>query len=146
MLLTPAVPKERLPWRCGHDVMMTRVQAPRPDDGGVAQRRIVLDRRRFLGVAGAGVASALSGCGPQPATSPPGPSDADWQALGAQMGGSLVRPGSAGFDQARLVFNTRFDPIFPQAVARCASPNDVTAVLAFVHRFGLAVTPRSGGH
>jgi len=34
----------------------------------------------------------------------------------------------------------------PQAVVRCANPSDVAKVLAFVQRFGLAVTPRCGGH
>jgi FAD/FMN-containing dehydrogenase len=74
------------------------------------------------------------------------PTEADWQALASSLAGSLVRPGNALYDQARVVFNSRFDAVRPQAVARCASANDVVAVLAFVERFGLAVTPRSGGH
>jgi hypothetical protein len=78
--------------------------------------------------------------------SPGPPTEADWQALASKLSGSVIRPGSALYNQARVVFNTRFDTVRPQAVVRCASASDVVAVLAFVQRFGLAVTPRSGGH
>jgi FAD/FMN-containing dehydrogenase len=74
------------------------------------------------------------------------PTEADWQALASSLSGTLIRPGNALYNQARVVFNSRFDTVMPQAVARCANTNDVVAVLAFVERFGLAVTPRSGGH
>ncbi len=72
--------------------------------------------------------------------------EADWQALANSLSGTVIRPGNPLYNQARVVFNTRFDSIMPQAVARCADPSDVTKVLAFVQRFGLAVTPRCGGH
>jgi FAD/FMN-containing dehydrogenase len=57
-----------------------------------------------------------------------------------------LRPGDATYAQAHVVFNSRFDAISPLAVARCANANDVAAVLAFVQKHSLAVTPRSGGH
>lgn len=127
-----------------------------------------MHRRRFLGVTGAGVVSVLSGCGgggdtassapaattaltasslglsPQPAAS--APINGDWLALAAGMDGALLLPDSVGYEQARVPFNTRFDALRAQAVARCATPNDVSVVLAFVRKFGLAVTPRGGGH
>ncbi len=74
------------------------------------------------------------------------PGEADWQALARSLTGTLIRRGSALYDQARVVFNKRFDMVLPQAIARCASADDVVAVLAFVGRFGLPVTARSGGH
>jgi FAD/FMN-containing dehydrogenase len=78
---------------------------------------------------------------------PPGPpTEADWQALGKSVTGGLIRPGNALYNQARVVFNTRFDGVRPQAVVRCASASDVVAVLEFVQRFALPVTARSGGH
>ena len=105
-----------------------------------------LDRRRFLGIAGTGLLGSLSDCGPSPAGLANGPSEADWEGLKGQIAGSILRPGDAEYDQARVLYNTRFDTVFPQAIARCSSAGDVAAVLAFVRRFSLAVTPRSGGH
>jgi FAD/FMN-containing dehydrogenase len=81
-----------------------------------------------------------------PAPTAPGPSDADWRALASGMQGALILPESAGYEQARVAFNSRFDSIRAQAVARCANADDVSEVLAFVRKFRLAVTPRSGGH
>jgi hypothetical protein len=77
---------------------------------------------------------------------PPPLTDADWQALVNSLTGTVIRPGNALYDQARFLFNTRFDSIMPQAVVRAANPSDVAKVLAFVQKFGLAVTPRCGGH
>jgi FAD/FMN-containing dehydrogenase len=74
------------------------------------------------------------------------PSEADWRELAGGVSGSVIRPGNALYNQARVVFNSRFDGVLPQAVVRCASPADVVTALRFVQRFGLAVTPRSGGH
>jgi FAD/FMN-containing dehydrogenase len=142
-----------------------------------------MDRRRFLGVTGAGVVTALTGCGgggggstPSTASAPAStsvaaaasgdtatppattggttqpnntvspPTEADWRALAAGMQGTLVMPDSAGYEQARVPFNSRFDAVRAQAVARCANPDDVSEVLAFVKRFGLPVAPRGGGH
>jgi FAD/FMN-containing dehydrogenase len=114
---------------------------------------MTMHRRRFLHLAGVASAGLLSGCGGGTATPPttqptpvPPPTDADWRALASSLSGSLVRPDSASYDMARVVFNSRFDSVRPQAVAQCRSTDDVRTVLAFVRRFNLAVTPRSGGH
>jgi FAD/FMN-containing dehydrogenase len=45
-----------------------------------------------------------------------------------------------------VLYNTRFDGLHPQAIARCASADDVRACIAFARRSGIAITPRSGGH
>jgi hypothetical protein len=82
----------------------------------------------------------------QDAGPPPPLTEADWQALASSLSGTVIRPGNALYNQARVVFNTRFDSVMPQAVVRAANPGDVAKVLAFVQKFGLAVTPRCGGH
>lgn len=140
-----------------------------------------MDRRRFLGVAGATTVSFLSGCGggggsgdpanapdpsdgetpstggqagpgtqqPDTGSPPPAsttPTQADWQALGSALAGTLILPTSSSYDQAREAFNARYDGNRPQAVVRCATPDDVSEVLSFVRRFKLPVVPRCGGH
>ncbi|HEY8023448.1 MAG TPA: FAD-binding oxidoreductase [Burkholderiaceae bacterium] len=109
-----------------------------------------MDRRRFLEITGTTTAALLAGCGgggggagtPAPVV-PPAP---NWSGLASQLQGALVMPGNAQYDQARYVFNSRFDAIMPQAVARCASASDVSAVLAFATTNKIPITPRSGGH
>ena len=63
-----------------------------------------------------------------------------------RLRGTLVRPTDAAYDTARVLYNTRFDGLRPQAIARCASVADVQACVAFARKYGVAVTPRSGGH
>jgi len=73
-------------------------------------------------------------------------SAADWTALGRGLAGRLVRPGDGEYNTARLLFDPRFDGLRPAGIAFCDNPSDVAECLAFVRRFGVAVTPRSGGH
>ena len=83
----------------------------------------------------------------QPSPTPyPSPTDADWSALASGLQGNLIRPDNAQYPVARQLFNPRFDTILPAAIAYCVSPADVQTCLAFVQRFGLPFTPRSGGH
>jgi FAD/FMN-containing dehydrogenase len=110
-----------------------------------------MDRRRFLEIAGAATAATLVGCGSDSSSSSTLPSTVtssglDWSGLAAKMQGSLILPGNALYDETRVVYNSRFDSVMPQAIALCASAADVSAVLAMVRASGLAVTPRSGGH
>jgi FAD/FMN-containing dehydrogenase len=76
--------------------------------------------------------------------SPSGPPD--WEALRGQLRGALVSPTDAGYDTARLLYNTRFDGLRPQGIARCASVADVQACVAFARRSGVPIISRSGGH
>lgn len=79
--------------------------------------------------------------------SPAAPGPAGWAALRHSLStGRLVRRDDPGYRTARLLFDPRFDYQRPAAVAYCATPGDVAACLAFVRRFGLPVTARSGGH
>jgi FAD/FMN-containing dehydrogenase len=76
-----------------------------------------------------------------------GASAADWQALGRRLSTrELVVPGQAGYTTARQLFDPRFDAVEPAGIAYCGTPQDVSACLAFVRRFGLPVAARSGGH
>ena len=74
-------------------------------------------------------------------------SRADWQALRRRLStDELVLPGQAGYSTARQLFDPRFDAVEPAGIAYCGTPQDVSACLAFVRRFGLPVAARSGGH
>lgn len=69
-----------------------------------------------------------------------------WDALRRSMQGDLLRPGDAGYQQARLTYWAQFDAVTPQAVALCASPAGVAACLSFCQDHDLPAVPRSGGH
>ena len=86
-------------------------------------------------------ASASTAASPRAAASA-----ADWSALGRGLAGHLVRPGDSDYGTARLLFDPRFDGLRPAGIAFCENPADVAECLAFVRRFAVAVTPRSGGH
>ncbi len=132
-----------------------------------------MDRRRLLQYGwGAPLAALLAACGgggsggepepapspsPSPSPSPPppppappppsgGPSASDWEALGAQLQGQLIRPGHADYERLRRPANARFDALLPQALIRCAATADIRAGLAFARRLQLTVVPRGGGH
>jgi FAD/FMN-containing dehydrogenase len=57
-----------------------------------------------------------------------------------------VRPGSPGYDQARELFDPRFDHVRPQAVAYCETARDVATTVTFARDAGLPLALRSGGH
>jgi FAD/FMN-containing dehydrogenase len=127
---------------------------------GVGSRSVT--RREALGIlVGAAATATLAGCssgsstpGSGRATSAPvrstarpaAPSAADWRSLAGQLRGTLVRRGRPGYDEARLLFNRRFDGEHPAAVVRVADAGDVATGLAFARRFTLPLHLRSGGH
>jgi FAD/FMN-containing dehydrogenase len=81
------------------------------------------------------------------ATASPTPRPAaDYAALARSLTGDLIRPGDQRYDAARLLYNTRFDDIRPQAVARCASVDDVKACVRFARTTGVPLAVRGGGH
>lgn len=125
-----------------------------------------MNRREFLALCAAGVLPGLlCACLAEPSkvsevtptghpaptrqaspTKQPSPSARDWSELSRSLQGTLIRPDSARYLIARQLFNPRFDHVLPAAIAYCASPADVQSCLAFARRFGLPLTPRSGGH
>lgn len=93
-----------------------------------------------------GVGSSVSASASAAASPRASASAADWSALGRGLAGQLVRPGDSDYATARLLFDPRFDGSRPAGIAFCANPADVAECLAFVRRFAVSVTPRSGGH
>ena len=65
--------------------------------------------------------------------------------LGDHFGEHMVTPGDPRYDEARRVWNGRFDRS-PGAIARCRKSADVVAALKIARGAGLTVAVRSGGH
>jgi FAD/FMN-containing dehydrogenase len=63
----------------------------------------------------------------------------------AAFSGTVIRPGEAGYDAARAVFNGMYDRR-PALIARCSGVADVIAALALARESGLEVAIRAGGH
>ncbi|MDX1493445.1 MAG: FAD-binding oxidoreductase [Longimicrobiales bacterium] len=74
---------------------------------------------------------------------PPAPDHASQ--LEGELDGDLLEPGDAGFDEARAVWNARFQPK-PELIARCASSEDVSRAVRFARDEGLTLSVKGGGH
>jgi FAD/FMN-containing dehydrogenase len=75
------------------------------------------------------------------------PSNADWNALRHHLStGRLIQRGQAGYTNAKILFDPRFNSLSPDAIAYCGRPGDVAACLSFVTKFNLQFRIRSGGH
>ena len=79
------------------------------------------------------------------ATTEPQVADATLDELRTRMRGSVLGPESAGYDDARAVWNGMHD-LRPAAIARCTGVADVIAALAFARSHGLDLAVRGGGH
>jgi FAD/FMN-containing dehydrogenase len=69
----------------------------------------------------------------------------DIGALRADVAGSVLLPGEAGYDEARSVWNGDIDRR-PAVIVRCAGPDDVAVSLRYAREAGLEVAVRGGGH
>jgi FAD/FMN-containing dehydrogenase len=123
-----------------------------------------LTRRTVLaGGVGLGATGLLAACTGAPQRSPSptatasatrtasgGPTAAagprTWSELAAATTGALLRPGSSGWDAARVLRNPRYDGADPLGVLRVAGTDDVVAGLAFARRTRTPVALRAGGH
>src|SRR3954471_9955825 len=61
------------------------------------------------------------------------------------LGGAVIGPADAGYDDARTCFNALIDRR-PAAIARCLDAADVATALAFGREQGLEIAVRGGGH
>jgi FAD/FMN-containing dehydrogenase len=59
--------------------------------------------------------------------------------------GTLVRPGDAGYDEARAVYNAIIDR-YPALIARCADSDDVVACVDLARDQDIPLAVRGGGH
>jgi FAD/FMN-containing dehydrogenase len=66
-------------------------------------------------------------------------------ALAATLRGKLIRPGDAGYEDARRVHNGMIDRR-PALIARCVDVADVIAGMHFARENGLLLAVRGGGH
>jgi FAD/FMN-containing dehydrogenase len=65
--------------------------------------------------------------------------------LEAIVDGEVIRPGQSGYDEARAVWNSRFDRK-PDLIVRCSSTNDIAASVRFARQEGLLLSVKGGGH
>jgi FAD/FMN-containing dehydrogenase len=65
--------------------------------------------------------------------------------IAATFSGQLLRPGDAGYDEARRVHNGMVDKK-PALIARCRGVADVVDAIKIARDFGLEVAVRGGGH
>jgi FAD/FMN-containing dehydrogenase len=69
-----------------------------------------------------------------------------WETLQGVIAGEVLLPGSPAYQELPEPFNARFHDVRPQAIVRCATPQDVSETVSFVGRHGLECATRSGGH
>jgi FAD/FMN-containing dehydrogenase len=69
----------------------------------------------------------------------------DLEALRTVLAGKVITPDDADYDTARIQWNNDIVRR-PVAIARCVSPADISAALAFAREQALEVSVRGGGH
>jgi FAD/FMN-containing dehydrogenase len=65
--------------------------------------------------------------------------------LKGALRGALLRPGDAGYEESRTIWNAMIDRR-PALIARCAGAADVMLAVNFARENGLLLAVRSGGH
>jgi FAD/FMN-containing dehydrogenase len=73
-------------------------------------------------------------------------SSPDWPTLQGVIAGEVVLAGSPTYDRVDPPFNARFHDVRPQAIVRCATPEDVRETVSFLADHRLETAMRSGGH
>ncbi len=66
--------------------------------------------------------------------------------LDRQLRGAVVQRGAPGYNAARVVYDTRYDGVKPQAIAFCESLADVQKTVRWARKHNVHIVPRSGGH
>jgi FAD/FMN-containing dehydrogenase len=67
------------------------------------------------------------------------------QDFDTRLSGPLLRPGDAGYDDARTIWNRGLDRR-PALIARCAGADDVVAAVRFAREHDVLLSVRGGGH
>ncbi|WP_419992746.1 FAD-dependent oxidoreductase [Streptomyces boninensis] len=109
----------------------------------------MISRRSLIRTgAGAGAAAALAATGSTAVLAGAGTASAvpAWDSLSSGFDGTLVLPGSPGYDQAVQLHKAQFDAVHPQAVAYCTSAADIAACIRFSQDYSVPSAVRSGGH
>jgi hypothetical protein len=75
----------------------------------------------------------------------PSPSEEVYSSLHRRFKGDLLRPGSAGYEDARVVWNGMVARK-PGLIARCADVNDVQNAIRAASETGILTAVRCGGH
>jgi FAD/FMN-containing dehydrogenase len=99
-------------------------------------RRELLLRGTALALSAVPFADALA------AAAPPG----IFSELARSLHGDVVVRGEPGYNQARVLYNTRFDSVKPRAVVFCDSLADVQRTVRWARKHAIRIVPRSGGH
>jgi FAD binding domain/Berberine and berberine like len=99
-----------------------------------------LTRREFLA---RGTALAFGAVQLVDALAPP---SGIFRELDRQLRGDVVQRGAPGYNAARVVYDTRYDAVKPQAIAFCESLADVQRTVRWARRHHVHIVPRSGGH
>src|SRR5436190_12619646 len=71
--------------------------------------------------------------------------DATVAEFAAELRGTVIGRGDAGYDEARALWNAAHDH-HPHLIVRCAGASDVVAALRFARSQSLEVAVRGGGH
>ena len=66
--------------------------------------------------------------------------------LDRQLRGDVVQRGAPGYNAARVLYDTRYDAVKPQAIAFCESLADVQRTVRWARKHHVHIVPRSGGH
>lgn len=69
----------------------------------------------------------------------------DLSELASVLGGRVLESGDAGFDEARTLWNARFDRR-PDLIVRCMSSADVKASVAYARQHEMRLSVKGGGH
>jgi FAD/FMN-containing dehydrogenase len=69
-----------------------------------------------------------------------------YRELDRSLRGDVIQRGAAGYNAARVLYNTRFDRIKPTAIVFCESVTDVQRTARWAHKHGIHIVPRAGGH
>jgi FAD/FMN-containing dehydrogenase len=66
--------------------------------------------------------------------------------LARSIHGDVVVRGASGYNQARVLYNTRFDAVQPRAVVFCEQLTDVQRTVRWARKNHIRIVPRAGGH